>query len=63
MASRILGMEIQGLTVKKVLVDEAADIRSEIYLGAVLDRSARRVAIMASSEGGIEIRRGGRPDT
>ena len=54
-ASRILGMEIQGLTVKKVLVDEAADIRSEIYLGAVLDRSARRVAIMASSEGGIEI--------
>ena len=54
-AAQILGMEIKGLTVKKVLVDEAADIRSEIYLGAVLDRGARRVAIMASSEGGVEI--------
>ena len=54
-AGQILGMDIKGLTVKKVLVDEAADIRSEIYLGAVLDRNARRVAIMASSEGGVEI--------
>lgn len=54
-ASQILGMDIKGLTVNKVLVDEAADIRSEIYLGAVLDRAARRVAIMASSEGGVEI--------
>ena len=54
-AGRILGMDIKGLTVQKVLVDEAADIRAEIYLGAVLDRSARRVAIMASSEGGVEI--------
>ena len=54
-AAHILGMDIKGLTVKKVLVDEAADIRSEIYLGAVLDRSARKVAIMASSEGGVEI--------
>jgi len=54
-AAGILGMEIKGLTVQKVLVDEAADIRAEIYLGAVLDRSARKVAIMASSEGGVEI--------
>ena len=54
-AGHILGMDIKGLTVKQVLVDEAADIRSEIYLGAVLDRSARKVAIMASSEGGVEI--------
>ena len=54
-AGGILGMDIKGLTVQKVLVDEAADIRSEIYLGAVLDRSARKVAIMASSEGGVEI--------
>ena len=54
-AAKILGMDIKGLTVQKVLVDEAADIRSEIYLGAVLDRGARRVAIMASSEGGVEI--------
>lgn len=54
-AAQILGMDIKGLTVQKVLVDEAADIRSEIYLGAVLDRGARKVAIMASSEGGVEI--------
>ncbi|MDE0631997.1 MAG: ADP-forming succinate--CoA ligase subunit beta [Caldilineaceae bacterium] len=54
-AANILGMDIKGLTVQKVLVDEAADIRSEIYLGAVLDRGARKVAIMASSEGGVEI--------
>jgi len=54
-AAKILGMDIKGLTVQKVLVDEAADIRSEIYLGAVLDRGARKVAVMASSEGGVEI--------
>ena len=54
-AAKILGMDIKGLTVQKVLVDEAADISSEIYLGAVLDRGARKVAIMASSEGGVEI--------
>jgi succinyl-CoA synthetase beta subunit len=54
-AETILGMNIKGLKVKKVLVDEAADIRKEIYLGAVLDRSRRRVVLMASSEGGIEI--------
>ena len=38
-ADDILGMTIKGLTVKKVLVDPAADIRKEIYLGAVLDLS------------------------
>ncbi len=54
-AAEILGMDIKGLTVQKILVDEAADIRSEIYLGAVLDRGARKVAIMSSSEGGVEI--------
>ena len=54
-ANAILGMDIKGLTVKKVLVDEAADIKSEIYLGAVLDRARRRVVLMASSEGGVEI--------
>jgi succinyl-CoA synthetase beta subunit len=55
LADRILGMNIKGLTVKKVLVDEAANIDKEIYLGAVLDRSRRRVVLMASSEGGVEI--------
>ena len=54
-ADAILGMIIKGLTVKKVLVDEAADIQEEIYLGAVLDRARRRVVLMASSEGGVEI--------
>jgi succinyl-CoA synthetase beta subunit len=55
LANRILGMDIKGLKVKKVLVDPAADIRTEIYLGMILDRSRRRVVVMASSEGGIDI--------
>ena len=55
LATQILGMNIKGLTVKKVLVDEAANIAKEIYLGAVLDRAQRRVVLMASSEGGVEI--------
>ncbi len=54
-AGRILGMDIKGLTVKKVLVDPGADIRKEIYLGMVLDRASRRVVVMASSEGGVDI--------
>ncbi len=54
-ADQILGMQIKGLTVKKVLVDPAADIGKEIYLGAVLDRAGRRVVLMASSEGGVDI--------
>ncbi len=54
-AGRILGMDIKGLTVKKVLVDPAADIRRELYLGMTLDRARRRVVVMASSEGGIDI--------
>jgi len=52
---RILGMSIKGLTVKKTLVDPAADIRKELYLGLVLDRGRRRVVMMASSEGGVDI--------
>ncbi|HIC88664.1 MAG TPA: ADP-forming succinate--CoA ligase subunit beta [Anaerolineae bacterium] len=54
-ADQILGMNIKGLVVRKVLVDEAADIRSEIYLGLVIDRAQRRVVMMASSAGGIDI--------
>jgi succinyl-CoA synthetase beta subunit len=54
-ARQILGMEIKGLPVRKVLVDEAADIQQEIYLGIVVDRAARRLVMMASSEGGVEI--------
>ena len=54
-ADGILGMTIKGLTVTKVLVDEAADIREEIYLGLVIDRAQRRVVMMGSSEGGVDI--------
>ena len=54
-ARDILALEIKGLPVRKVLVDEAADIRQEIYLGLVVDRAARRTVMMASSEGGVEI--------
>jgi len=54
-AGTILGMKIKGLTVKKVLIDEAADIAKEIYLGIVIDRAKRRPVMMASAEGGVEI--------
>jgi len=54
-AQRILGMEIKGLPVRKVLVDEAANIRDELYLGLVIDRAQRRVVMMGSSEGGVDI--------
>lgn len=54
-ATQILGMEIKGLPVRKVLVDEAANIDQEIYLGITNDRAARRPVIMASSAGGVEI--------
>jgi len=54
-AAQILGMDVRGLPVRSVLVEEAADIASEIYLGVVVDRAARRPVMMASSEGGIEI--------
>jgi succinyl-CoA synthetase beta subunit len=54
-ADDILGMNIKGLTVRKVLVDEAADITKEIYLGIVIDRAQRRPVMMASAEGGVEI--------
>jgi succinyl-CoA synthetase beta subunit len=54
-AGSILGMDIKDITVRKVLVAEAADIVQEFYLGAVLDRGARRILLMGSAEGGVEI--------
>jgi succinyl-CoA synthetase beta subunit len=54
-ATQILGMEIKGLPVRKVLVDEAANIDKEIYVGITNDRAARRPVMMASSAGGVEI--------
>ncbi len=54
-AAGILGMSIKGIVVRKVLVAAAADIVKEFYLAAVLDRAARRILLMGSSEGGVEI--------
>jgi succinyl-CoA synthetase beta subunit len=54
-ASQILGMDIKGTTVRRVLVGPAADIVREYYLAVVLDRSSRRVMLMGSAEGGVEI--------
>jgi len=54
-AAQILAMEIKGLPVRKVLVDEAANISKEIYLGITNDRAARKPVMMASAAGGVEI--------
>lgn len=55
LATQILGMEIKGLPVRKVLVDEAARIEKEIYLGITNDRAARKPVMMASAAGGVDI--------
>ena len=52
---QILGMDIKGLTVEKVMVAEAITYEKEIYLGVILDRASKRIVMIASSEGGIEI--------
>jgi succinyl-CoA synthetase beta subunit len=54
-ASQILGMHIRGYKVRKVLVDQAADIRTEIYLAALIDRTKRLPMLMASAAGGMDI--------
>jgi len=54
-AKDILNLTIKDLPVRKVLVDQAADIKDEIYLGITNDRSARKPVIMASAEGGVDI--------
>lgn len=55
LATQILRMEIKGLPVRKVLVDEAARIEKEIYLGITNDRAARKPVMMASAAGGVDI--------
>ncbi len=55
LATQILSMEIKGLPVRKVLVDEAAAIDQEIYLGITNDRAAKKPVIMCSAAGGVEI--------
>jgi succinyl-CoA synthetase beta subunit len=54
-ATAILGMDIKGYPVRKVLVGPAADIVKEFYLSAVLDRAERGILLMGSAEGGVEI--------
>jgi len=54
-ASQILSMEIKGLPVRKVLIDQAAEIETEIYLGITNDRAARKPVMMASAAGGVDI--------
>jgi succinyl-CoA synthetase beta subunit len=62
LASSILGMQLkthqtgpEGQQVRRLLVEEGADIKKELYIGMVVDRVTQRVALMASSEGGMDI--------
>jgi succinyl-CoA synthetase beta subunit len=61
-AKSILGMQLkthqtgpEGQTVRRLLIEEGADIRKELYVGMVVDRGTQRVVLMASSEGGMDI--------
>ncbi len=54
-ARAILGMEIKGIPVKKVLITEAVDIEKEYYVGVVLDRRNQTFTLMVSPEGGVDI--------
>ena len=61
-ASEILGMQLvthqtgpSGQKVRRLLVEEGADIAKELYVGMVVDRATQRVTLMASSEGGMDI--------
>ncbi|MBI1856440.1 MAG: ADP-forming succinate--CoA ligase subunit beta, partial [Chloroflexi bacterium] len=54
-ATQILAMEIKGLPVRKVLVDEAAAIETEIYFAITNDRAARKPVMIASAAGGVDI--------
>jgi succinyl-CoA synthetase beta subunit len=54
-ASKILGLKIRGLTVRKVLVTPAEDIASEAYVGVLVDRRTQAPTFMVCAEGGIDI--------
>ena len=62
LASQILGMQLvthqtgpAGQKVRRLLIEEGADIRKEYYIAALTDRATQKVALMASSEGGMDI--------
>ena len=62
LSSEILGMQLvthqtgpQGQKVRRLLIEEGADIKKEYYVGIVTDRGTQRVCVMASSEGGMDI--------
>jgi succinyl-CoA synthetase beta subunit len=54
-AAKVLGMNIKGLTVEKVLVVSKLDIKEEYYLGIILDRKSQSPVVMVSKAGGIDI--------
>jgi len=61
-AGQILGMQLkthqtgpEGQKVRRLLIEEGADIRKELYVGMIVDRGSQRVVLMASSEGGMDI--------
>ena len=61
-ASQILGMQLvthqtspEGQKVRRLLIEEGADIKKELYVSMVVDRASQRVALLASSEGGMDI--------
>ena len=55
LAQQILSMEIKGLPVRKILVDEAAAIEKEIYFSITNDRAAKKPVMIASAAGGVDI--------
>jgi succinyl-CoA synthetase beta subunit len=62
LAGQILGMQLkthqtgpEGQKVRRLLIEEGADIRHEYYVAALTDRASQKVAVMASSEGGMDI--------
>ncbi len=54
-ADRILGMDLKGYVVDRVLVEEAVDFSNELYVGVTMDRGAGRPVLMVSTRGGVDI--------
>lgn len=54
-AQAILGMDIKGETVEKVLIAPAADILKEYYVGLIMDRTTKKIILMMTREGGVDI--------